>query len=264
MTLTDQQRDERAPEPGNDKPVSEHRRALVEWVVVLVLALVAALLIKTFAIQAFYIPSPSMFPTLKPGDRVLVNKLSYDFHPVREGDIVVFRRPPGDDSPGIDDLIKRVIGLPGETIQVKNCGVYIDGSLLKPALPAQRVAITVVPVLHHLEDEPAQPVHRPLGGVLRDGRQPQRLLRFEVLGRAARQLHRWARLRADVASQPARLALDAAWTPCPPGPKGPGQLGTYPPLVAPDALRKIGKHDSSALWCIPTHSRGLPGRRYHL
>ena len=63
---------------------------------VIVVALVAALLIKTFAIQAFYIPSPSMVPTLEPGDRVLVNKLSYDFHSVHIGDIVVFRRPPTD------------------------------------------------------------------------------------------------------------------------------------------------------------------------
>ena len=91
------------------------------------MALVAALLIKTFAIQAFYIPSPSMVPTLKPGDRVLVNKLSYDFHSVRIGDIVVFRRPPADTTLGIDDLIKRVVALPGQTISVSNCRVYVNG-----------------------------------------------------------------------------------------------------------------------------------------
>ena len=54
-----------------------------------------------------------MVPTLKPGDRVLVNKLSYDFHSVHIGDIVVFRRPPADTTLGIDDLIKRVVALPG-------------------------------------------------------------------------------------------------------------------------------------------------------
>ncbi len=114
----------------------EHRRALVEWLVVLVVALVAALLIKTFAIQAFYIPSGSMEPTLEPGDRVLVNKLAYDFHPVHEGDVIVFRRPPGDTDMQIGDLIKRVIGLPGETVLVKDCSVYIDGHLLsQPYLP---------------------------------------------------------------------------------------------------------------------------------
>ena len=126
MTLTDE---EQARALAEDKPErhDQHRRALAEWIVVIVVALVAALLIKTFAIQAFYIPSPSMVPTLKPGDRVLVNKLSYDFHSVHIGDIVVFRRPPADTTLGIDDLIKRVVALPGQTISVSNCRVYVNG-----------------------------------------------------------------------------------------------------------------------------------------
>ena len=57
------------------------------------LALVIALLIKTFLFQAFYIPSESMVPTLKVDDRVLVNKLSYNLHPVHRDDIVVFNAP---------------------------------------------------------------------------------------------------------------------------------------------------------------------------
>lgn len=111
--------------------------ALVEWVVIVVIALVAALVIKTFAVQAFYIPSGSMEPTLVPGDRVLVNKLSYDFHSVRTGDVIVFRRPPADTSSNVGDLIKRVIALPGQTIYVANCRVYINGKLLaQPYLPS--------------------------------------------------------------------------------------------------------------------------------
>ena len=55
---------------------------------------VIALVIKTFLFQAFYIPSESMVPTLEVGDRVLVNKLSYDLHDVHRGDIVVFEAPP--------------------------------------------------------------------------------------------------------------------------------------------------------------------------
>ena len=126
MTLTDQEQQRALSE---DKPQrhEQHRRALVEWIVVVVVALVAALLIKTFAIQAFFIPSPSMVPTLEPGDRVLVNKLSYDFHSVHVGDIVVFRRPPADTTLGIDDLIKRVVALPGQTISVSGCKVYVNG-----------------------------------------------------------------------------------------------------------------------------------------
>jgi signal peptidase I len=108
------------------------KRALVEWVVIVVVALVAALLIKTFAVQAFSIPSQSMEPTLMPGDRVLVDKLASDFSPVQTGDIVVFRRPPADTS-AVNDLIKRVIGGPGQSIYVANCKVYVNGKELRQA-----------------------------------------------------------------------------------------------------------------------------------
>ena len=96
-----------------------------------------ALVIKTFLFQAFYIPSESMEPTLKPGDRVLVNKLSYRFHPIHRGDIVVFKTPPSEASdPTIKDLIKRVIGLPGDKIEERGNNVYINDRLLnEPYLP---------------------------------------------------------------------------------------------------------------------------------
>jgi signal peptidase I len=136
MTLTEEETAERASEQEQKPAQAGRHQALVEWIVIVVVALVAALLIKTFAVQAFYIPSPSMYPTLKPGDRVLVNKLSYDFHSVHVGDIIVFRRPPKDDSPGINDLIKRVVATGGETLYVNNCNIYINGKVeLQPWLP---------------------------------------------------------------------------------------------------------------------------------
>jgi signal peptidase I len=112
-------------------------RQIIEWVVLIAAALVIALVIKTFLFQAFYIPSESMVPTLKVGDRVLVNKLSYHLHPVHRGDIVVFTAPPGTETAQIKDLVKRVIGLPGDTIEGRADGhIYIDGRLLKePYLP---------------------------------------------------------------------------------------------------------------------------------
>jgi signal peptidase I len=112
-------------------------RSAVEWAAVVVGALVVALVVKTFLFQAFYIPSGSMEPTLKKGDRVLVNKLSYDLHDVHRGDIIVFRLPKDKVGPdGIRDLIKRVIGLPGDVIESRNGLVYIDGKRLKePYLP---------------------------------------------------------------------------------------------------------------------------------
>lgn len=111
-------------------------RSMVEWVAVVVGALVVALIVKTFLFQAFYIPSASMEPTLHEGDRVLVNKLSYDLHDVRRGDVVVFELPQDKvGADGIKDLIKRVVGLPGDTIETRDGVVYInDRALSEPYL----------------------------------------------------------------------------------------------------------------------------------
>jgi signal peptidase I len=114
----------------------------IEWGGILVVAVLAAILIRTFVVQPFYIPSGSMEPTLQIHDRVLVNKLSYHFHPVHRGDIVVFSRPPNDDSPGVKDLIKRVIGLPRETISTHGGYVYINGKRLsEPWLPKGQLPV---------------------------------------------------------------------------------------------------------------------------
>ena len=104
-------------------------RGLVEWVLILAGALLVAFVVKTFLLQAFYIPSGSMEPTLEIQDRVLVNKLSYDLHDVNRGDIVVFESPPNETSEN-KDLIKRVIGLPGETVEAHDGRIYIDGQVL--------------------------------------------------------------------------------------------------------------------------------------
>ena len=129
--------DELAAEDDHDAQQHERVRSLVEWVAVIVGALVVALVVKTFLFQAFYIPSASMEPTLEKGDRVLVNKLSYDLHDVNRGDVVVFELP--DDqigADGIKDLIKRVIGLPGDVIETRDGVVYInDRRLDEPYLP---------------------------------------------------------------------------------------------------------------------------------
>jgi signal peptidase I len=104
-------------------------RNLLEWVVIAGGALLVAFVIKTFLLQAFYIPSLSMAPTLKVNDRVLVNKLSYDLHDVNRGDVVVFESPPNEGSV-TKDLIKRVIGLPGETLEARDGHIVINGKVL--------------------------------------------------------------------------------------------------------------------------------------
>ena len=129
ITSTDPPPDPR-PQKEAKRPSSPLRGA-VEWVAILVGAVLVALVIKTFLFQAFYIPSVSMEPTLKVKDRVIVNKLSYDFHDVHRGDIVVFKSPPGEETATVKDLIKRVIGLPGETVEAHNGRIMINGQTLE-------------------------------------------------------------------------------------------------------------------------------------
>ena len=124
---------------GEGKRRGKGRSWWIELPILLAFALVLALLIKTFVVQAFFIPSSSMENTLEVGDKVLVNKLVYDFRPIHRGDIVVFngdgswypapaQTPPPltrlwdsitglfGTAPGVHDLIKRVIGIPGDHV----------------------------------------------------------------------------------------------------------------------------------------------------
>ncbi len=101
----------------------------VEWLAVLGLAIVLAVGVRTYALQLFYIPSGSMQPTLQVGDRIAVDKLAYCFGSIHRGDIVVFSRPPLEQA-DYQDLVKRVIGLPGDTLSLVGSRVYVDGKPL--------------------------------------------------------------------------------------------------------------------------------------
>jgi signal peptidase I len=126
---------------------------------IIALAIGVAVLVRAFVAQAYWIPSASMVPQLNKNDRVVVSRLAYHLHPPRRGDIVVFNSPPGVEPPKVEPsnpvlrtfhdigvalgfaqdqtvLIKRVIGLPGETLFIHGGHVYIDGELLvEPYLP---------------------------------------------------------------------------------------------------------------------------------
>ena len=97
-------------------------KTIREWVVVIVTAIVIATFLRTFVVQQFYIAGPSMETTLFGDDRVLVNKLAYRLGDPARGDVIVFDRiTVNGDTVQHDDLIKRVIGLPGETIEIRDC-----------------------------------------------------------------------------------------------------------------------------------------------
>jgi len=90
-------------------------------------ALILALLIRTFIVQSFHIPSGSMVPTLLVGDFILVDKVTYHFRPPERGDVVVFHFP-------LDEhiyYIKRIVGVPGDRIEVKNGRLYVNGKPCK-------------------------------------------------------------------------------------------------------------------------------------
>ena len=126
-----------AAEPtAKEKKKSSRKKQGYEWLILVAASLAVALIVRGFLIQAFYIPSESMVPTLVKNDRVLVNKLSYKLHDVHRGDIVVFKAPEGAATAQVKDLIKRVVGLPGETIEGRNGSIFIDGKPLdEPYLP---------------------------------------------------------------------------------------------------------------------------------
>jgi len=111
---------------------SSRKRWLREGVIIVLVAVLAAVLLREFVVQTFYIPSGSMEPTLQVGDRIVVNKLSYELHGVDRGDIVVFSRPPQENcgGPEVNDLVKRVIGMPGDLVSVSGGYVYVDGRRL--------------------------------------------------------------------------------------------------------------------------------------
>jgi signal peptidase I len=143
-------------EDPDAKPRRRWRRTVLEWLGVIGGGIAIALLVEAFLIQAFWIPSPSMEPTLDVGDRVLVNKLSYDFHDVHRGDVVVFERPPGastGENGEIKDLIKRVIAIGGDAIEAKDGEVYVNGEridedYLEPGTPTENLPLETIPEGH--------------------------------------------------------------------------------------------------------------------
>jgi signal peptidase I len=123
---------------GSDAAPAYRKSTAREYFESICVAVILALFVRTFVVQAFKIPTGSMENNLLIGDHLLVNKFVFaptlhplertvlPIDPIRRGDVIVFKYPEQPDR----DFIKRVIGLPGETIELRNKKVYIDGKPL--------------------------------------------------------------------------------------------------------------------------------------
>ena len=136
-------------------------RAFVDWNVVVTIALLVAFVVRGFVLAHFVVDGESMFSTLETGDRVFVNKLSYRLHDPNRGDVVVLHQIQGTAE---RDLIKRVIALPGETIEMRSCVVritkpgeltpqilvepYLDPDVVTPTNCGQDIAEISIPADH--------------------------------------------------------------------------------------------------------------------
>jgi len=126
------------PQPPLPETPNDHKtgvwRSQRENVQFFVIALVLALLVRFFIAEPRFIPSDSMVPTLAVGDRLVVEKVAYRFRPPERGEIVVFSPPPVLQGYGFEQdqaFIKRVIGVPGNTLQIQGGVVFIDGQPLQ-------------------------------------------------------------------------------------------------------------------------------------
>lgn len=129
--------DAEPPAPPVVAPAKRLHHHLIEWVLLLVVALGLTFGLRAFVFQTYFIPSDSMNPTLQVGDRIVVDKLAIDFGTIHRGDILVFRSPPNEDCSGTRDpvLVKRVIGLPGDSLYSVGNTIYVNGKILKEGWP---------------------------------------------------------------------------------------------------------------------------------
>jgi signal peptidase I len=125
---------------------TDHTRtkSVLEWIVVLFAAGLTALIVRTTVLQMFYIPSESMSHTLETNDKVMVDKLSHRMTGVHHGDVVVFHRPSNLQNSKVKDLVKRVIGVEGDTVEAIGGQVYVnDVAINEPYLAKQNSTINL-------------------------------------------------------------------------------------------------------------------------
>jgi signal peptidase I len=123
--------------PQDKTSQSRLKHWLFDWAETILVAFILALIIRAFFVQVFWIPSGSMEPTLEINDRIVVNKVVYHFREPERQEVVVFRQVAPEGGPK-RDIIKRVMGLPGEEFEIKDGIVYINGNAVDEKHPMNR------------------------------------------------------------------------------------------------------------------------------
>ena len=150
-------------------------RAIWELLHDLSVAVLFCFFLITFVAQAFRVQGTSMLPLLEDGERIIVNKFVYRFHPIERGDVVVFWYPK---DPSVS-FIKRVVGLPGDLVEIRNGELYVNGQQVREDYLAPR-----------FRDNDTHAPHRGQAGLLlRPRRPPQQQQRQPELGRGPREIH---------------------------------------------------------------------------
>src|SRR4051812_18345901 len=124
------------PEERQSHPSSKKGGGFFEFLIILIVAFALVFgFVRPFVLEAFQVPSKSMVPTLEVGDRFMANKFIYRFHEPQRNDIVVFRSVEGGD----EDLVKRVVALPGDEVAVEDGVLYVNGEPQKESYVNKRL-----------------------------------------------------------------------------------------------------------------------------
>jgi len=110
----------------SQKPPQEHKSEAMEWIKAIVIAVVLVLVTRWLLFAPFIVDGPSMHPNFYTGERIIVNKIVYDFRAPKHSEVVVFHVP----SEG-RDFIKRVIGVPGDTVKVEGDTITVNGKVIE-------------------------------------------------------------------------------------------------------------------------------------